>query len=104
MSHKVIDLKILKKTIQVNCPVGSENQLHEAAEYLEQRLGEIRHQSRVLGSEQLAIIAALNITHELLSFKQQKEAYRQSVTRQIECLQNKIDNALIEVDIDDSNF
>lgn len=99
MSNNPIDVKILNKTFQVNCPTGAEDRLHEAAKYLDHKLREIRNQGRVIGSERLAIMAALNITHELLSLRHHKEVYVQTVTQQIECLQNKLDTVLIESDV-----
>lgn len=97
MNHsKSISIKILNKEFQVNCPIGLEEQLFEAAHYLDQKMREIRKNGRIIGLERMAIMAALNISHELLAFRQQKEAYVQSVTQQIERLQHKIDEALIE--------
>jgi cell division protein ZapA len=93
---KPVSVKILSKAFQVTCPQGCEEQLQDATLYLDHKMREIRSQGRVIGLERIAIMAALNITHELLSFRQQKEAYVQSVTEQIEHLQNKIDEALMD--------
>ena len=41
-------------------------------------------------------MAALNIAYELAILRQQQEAYLKSVSTQIEHLQNKIDNALMD--------
>lgn len=92
---KSIEIKVLGKSYQVTCPEGAEEHLIEASEYLDQKLREIRGLGRVIGIERIAIMAALNIAHELLSFRKQKELYVQSVSEQIERLQNKIDEALM---------
>ena len=42
----------------------------------------------------MSMMAALNIASELLTLKHQKEEDRQSLTAQIEQLQDKIDGAL----------
>ncbi len=94
-NFKTVDLKILNKEFQVNCPNDTESQLYAAADHLDQKMREIRSNGRVIGLERIAIMAALNISHELLIVKQQKEAYLQSMVEQIERLQNKIDEALI---------
>lgn len=99
---KAVGLKILSKSFQVNCPEGAEEHLEEAAEFLDQKMREIQGLGRVIGLERIAIMAALNIAHELLTFRRQKEAYVQSVSEQIECLQNKIDEALIGTQVQDS--
>lgn len=95
-NSKAIGVKLLSREFQVNCPAGAEVQLLEAVEHLDQKMCKIRSSGRVIGIERIAIIAALNITNELLSFKRQKETYVQTVTEQIECLQNKIDDALMK--------
>ena len=93
---KTVEVKILSKSFQVTCPEGSEALLEEAAEFLDHKMREIRGQGRVIGLDRIVMMAALNITHELLSHRRQKEAYVQSVSEQIERLQNKIDEALME--------
>lgn len=90
------EVKILNKSFLVACPEGTEEYLLEAAQYLDQKIREIKSQGRVIGLERMAIMAALNIAHELLSFRRQKESYVLSVSEQIERLQNKIDEALME--------
>jgi len=93
---KAISVKILNKEFQVNCPEGCEEQLFEAAHYLDQKMREIRKLGRVIGTERVAIMAALNLSNELLTFRQQKAVYVHSVSEQIERLQNKIDEALMD--------
>lgn len=92
---KPIAVKVLNKEYQVSCPADTEDQLFDAARYLDQKMRDIRNAGRVIGIERMAIMAALNIAHELLMHRQQKTDYVQSVTEQIERLQNKIDEALI---------
>lgn len=93
---KALAVKILNKEFQVNCPPGSEEKLFEAAHYLDLKMNEIRKSGRVIGLERIAIMAALNITHELLVERHQNNAAAQSFADQIARLQNKIDNALME--------
>lgn len=92
---QTISVRILSKVFQVNCPEGFEEQLLEAAQYLDQKMREIRSHGRVIGLERIAIMAALNIANELLAFRHQKESYVQTVSEQIERLQNKIDEVLM---------
>ena len=92
---KTISLKILNKDYQVICPEGLEEQLQEAAEHLDLKMREIKNLGRIIGIERISIMAALNIAHELFSYRRQKESYVTSVKEQIDRLQNKIDEALI---------
>lgn len=93
---KVVDLKILNKEFKINCPEGAEEQLYHSALYLEKKMQDIRNNGRVISLEKIAIIAALNLSHELLTQRQQKETYIHSVTEQIERLQDKLEKALQE--------
>lgn len=89
-------IKILNKEYQVTCPEGQELALEQAAHLLDQKMREIRKNTRVLGLERIAIMAALNITHELLMNDQQRKDYIISVSDQIKRLQNKLNEALME--------
>ncbi|MDB6096249.1 MAG: cell division protein ZapA [Francisellaceae bacterium] len=90
-----VSVKILSKEFQVACPKGSEAQLFDAAQYLDNQMREIRNTGKVIGTERIAVMAALNIAHELLSYRQQKDNYVQHLSDKLQNLQNKIDNALI---------
>ncbi len=91
-----VSVKILSKEFKVNCPEGVEPQLLEAAYYLDKKMRDIRNTGRVIGAERIAIMAALNIAHELLGFRHQKETYVENVSNQIQRLQKKLDEVLME--------
>jgi len=93
---KPISVKILNKEFQVSCPTGVEEQLFEVAHHLDQKMREIRKCGRVIGIERIAIMAALNLGHELLLARKEKEEYVRSVNEKIEHLQNKIDKVLTD--------
>ncbi|HEV2523818.1 MAG TPA: cell division protein ZapA, partial [Gammaproteobacteria bacterium] len=101
---KSVTVTLLNKEFQVSCPANAEDQLSDAAHYLNQKMREIRKSGRVIGMERMAVMAALNIAYELAVLRQQQEAYLQSVSTQIEHLQNKIDNALMDelLDLEES--
>jgi len=70
---KPISVKILNKEYRVSCPTGSEENLFEAAYYLDQKIREIRKNGRVIGLERMTMMAALNIANELLVFRHQHQ-------------------------------
>ena len=51
------------------CPPDEEAGLTQAAQYLDQHMRDIRSTGRVIGLERVAIMAALNISNELLALK-----------------------------------
>lgn len=93
---KTIPIKLLNITYDVHCPSGFQQQLLNAAQYLDQKMEEIRKQGRVIGLERIVIMAALNITHELLCQQKIHESDALNMKNQIERLQKKIDEALME--------
>ena len=49
---------------------------------------------KVIGSERIAVMAALNIAHELLAYKRQNADYTKTIDKTIQRLRNKLDDAL----------
>ena len=73
---KTLELNILDRDYRVNCPDGAEAQLKDAARYLNEKIVEIKNASstagKVLGTDRIAVIAALNLAHDLLEMQQQQ--------------------------------
>jgi len=55
--------------LRVACPEDEQKGLLEAVDYLNKKMSEIRDHGKIIGLERIAIMAALNIAHELLSTK-----------------------------------
>lgn len=62
-----LTLSLLGREFRVACPEGEEKALTASAEHLAKRIKEIRDTGKVTGNERIAIMAALNIAHELMS-------------------------------------
>lgn len=63
---KNLEVKILEKGYIVACPEDKRHDLETAASYLDEKMREIRSTGKVHGTERIAVMAALNITYELL--------------------------------------
>ncbi len=89
-------INILGRELRVACPEGEEAQLHASVDYLNRKLREVRDTGKVVGNERIAIMAALNIAHELLSNRPDVPAGfdRGAFKRRIEVLQETIESAL----------
>ena len=57
------------REFRVACPEEEQAGLLEAVDYLNRKMLEIRDAGKVIGLERIAIMAALNIAHELLTTK-----------------------------------
>lgn len=54
------------KEYRIGCPEEEKDNLRASADLLIEKLNEIKDQGSVIGSERIAIMAALNISHDLL--------------------------------------
>ena len=66
---KALQINVMGREFRVACPENEQNGLLEAVDYLNRKMDEIRDHGKVIGVERIAIMAALNITHELLTTK-----------------------------------
>ncbi len=89
-----VTVHILDKEYRILCQDGEQNDLLASARYLDMRMRDIRNTGKVIGSDRIAVMAALNIAHELLKHQQSKDESAQSLSRRIHSLQKKVEIAL----------
>ncbi|MFK4752441.1 MULTISPECIES: cell division protein ZapA [Oceanospirillaceae] len=91
---RILNLTILEREYRINCPAGAEQQLRDAARLLDQKMVEIKNATsasgKVPGTDRIAVIAALNIAHQLLEM--QSELDQQASI--FEDLNTRLDSAL----------
>lgn len=61
-----VTVRILDKEYQVACPDNEREALLESAELLNRKMREIRESGKVVGLDRVAVMAALNLSHEIL--------------------------------------
>lgn len=66
---KTVEVSLLGRTYRVACADGEREALMQAVAYLDGKMNEIRTAGKVMGAERIAVMAALNVAHELLSMK-----------------------------------
>lgn len=92
-----ITVTILGKEFAVACPENERAALIAAAAHLDKKMREIQSSGKVIGSERTAIMAALNIAHDLLDLRGQLNAgggMPADVNQKLRFLQSKIDAVL----------
>jgi len=62
-----IDVVILGREYRVACPPGEQEALLSAVSYVDRKMQDIAAKSKTAAAERVAVMAALNIAHELLS-------------------------------------
>lgn len=62
-----VEVTIMGRSFKVPCTPEEEPALMAALSYLNNKMKEIRDNGKVVGTERIAMMAGLNIAHELLS-------------------------------------
>lgn len=89
-----VTVRILDKDYQVACPEDERDALVEAAKALHDRMKGIRDSGKVVGVDRIAVMAALNISHDLLECRAGRGAGASQVNEKIQLLQEKVEAAL----------
>jgi cell division protein ZapA len=93
-----LNIKILDKEYRVSCPSEEQESLRASADFLNRRLTDIRNKGAIIGAERIAIMAALNLAHELLGCQEAQQGMS-DIDGRIGNLQKKIDIALREIEV-----
>ena len=64
-----VKVKILDREFQVACPEDEVDELNVSAQELDKRMRTTQSSVNIVGLERIAIMTALNITHEYLGIK-----------------------------------
>lgn len=98
MKEKIqtVAVSILDKDYQIACPPDQQQELIDAAKYLDGQMRKIRGNGKVVGLERIAVMAALNIAHELRAQNRVQEVSAVG-GEQVKRLNNKLDNALVRL-------
>ncbi len=91
---KTIEVDLLGRTYRVACTDGEREALMQAVAYLDRKMNEIRKAGKVMGAERIAVMAALNVAHELLSFKLGSGFDMGQAKRRISALESQLDAAI----------
>ncbi len=66
---KGVDVNIMGRDFTVSCTDEERPGLINAVNFLDKKMRDIRESGKVIGVERIAIMTALNLSHELLSSK-----------------------------------
>jgi len=91
--EKGVTLQIQGKDYQIACEPGERDNLQRAADYLGDKLAEINSRGKVIGTERSAVLAALNISYELMQVQDQKSK-QVAYEKRIKALQNKVEDSI----------
>jgi cell division protein ZapA len=98
-----LTVQILDKEYCIACPSDERSNLESAARYLDGKMREIRSSGKVIGADRVAVMAALNITHELLHKQQQHDQQASANREQMRSLLERANSALAKDNIEQGN-
>lgn len=92
-----LDVAIMGREFRVACPESERESLLQAVSFLDKRMREIRDGGKVIGIERIAIMAALNITHDYLNDRGGAPDTH-DIRKKLAHLGNLVDDALTQQD------
>jgi cell division protein ZapA len=91
---KTVEVSLLGRTYRVACEDDERESLMQAVAYLDAKMNEIRKAGKVMGAERIAVMAALNVAHELLSVKVGGGFDVGRAKQRLSAIESKIDAAI----------
>lgn len=91
---KNIEVTILDRQYRVACPDGERENLMASVAYLDQKMREIKEGGKIAGTDRIAVMAALNIAHELLSSKTGAGFDIAEYKRKMQSINSMVDEAI----------
>lgn len=89
-----ITVQILGKEYKIACNEDERENLINSAHQLDEQMREIKNTGKVIGSDRIAVMAALNLAHELNQIQTQKTSVSQELADHLANLRRKIQNVL----------
>jgi cell division protein ZapA len=89
-----VSVRIMEKEYVVGCPYEERSALLDAAEFLNARMREIKDSGRVVGTDRIAVMAALNLAHEYLKGKDRETRFDSGVGQKVRALRERVEGAL----------
>ena len=94
---KSLDVVINGRPFRVACEEGEESALLDAVAYLDRKMNEISESGKLVGTDLIAVMAALNIAHELLTVRAGGLEIGE-FKRRINTMKSSLEKAMIEQD------
>lgn len=95
-----VTVRILDKEYRVSCQPHEEEGLRDSARLLDERMRAIRQTGRVIGTDRIAVIAALNLAHELIQARKTRPVTDAESSRRLAALQRQLGEVLAKEPLD----
>jgi len=92
--NKPVNIKLLDREYTVGCGPDELESLLSAAKLLDSKMREVRGGNRMAALDRVAVLAALNLAHELQLLRKQSEGSDRELTRVLGDLNRRLDTLL----------
>ena len=92
-----VTAKILEKEYNISCPPSEQDALMASVKHVDEKMREIRNTGKVIGAERIAVMAAINIAHDMLKSQSQVQNIDMDVITRLDDLQSKIHESLEKI-------
>jgi len=93
-----VEVRILDREYLVACPEDERDDLVAAARLLDKRMREVRDGNRLAGIDRIAVLAALNLAHDLHSLTESRQRGQREERRTLEDLCDRLDRLLAQAE------
>ena len=94
MSNEPVSVKVLDREYTVGCAPEEREGLLAAARLLDARMREVRGSNRMVAVDRIAVLAALNLAHELQQSRQHGEGGDRRVLDALDAIERRLDGLL----------
>ena len=89
-----VSLMIMGKEYKIACVPDEQNDLIQSAGQLDMQMRQMRDSGKVTGADRIAVMAALNLAHELQLMKNQNAMLNKTLGECLAKMTHKIENVL----------
>ncbi len=89
-----LSVRILEKEYMVACAPEERTELLDSAEFLNGRMREIRDSGKIVGLDRIAVMAALNLAHELILLRAREIGSEQEVGTRLKAMRERVESSL----------
>ena len=93
-SSEPVSVHILEREYTIGVEASERSSLMAAAKLLDSKMREVRGNNKLAAVDRIAVLAALNLAHELQQLRDESSARDRELTRTLAELHHKLDGVL----------
>jgi cell division protein ZapA len=94
VSSEPVNIRVLDREYTIGVDPDGRDSLMAAAKLLDGKMREVRGANRMAAVDRIAVLAALNLAHELQQLRDSGSGHERELQRTLDEIQRKLDGAL----------